>query len=65
VRVLVVEDEAEGRTADPGLLRRWLGQVDGRGGCAHPSGVVRLAGSALRTFGTELSQHAGGSCSAC
>ena len=57
-----LERIAEGRTADPGLLRRWLGQVDGRGGCAHPSGVVRLAGSALRTFGTELSQHAGGSC---
>ena len=53
---------AESRTAGLGLLRRWLGQVDGRGGCAHPSGVVRLVRSALRTFGAELSQHAGGSC---
>jgi two-component system, OmpR family, response regulator len=45
-----------------GLLRRWLGQVDGRGGCALPSGAVRLVRSALRTFGAELSQHAAGSC---
>jgi NADH:ubiquinone oxidoreductase subunit F (NADH-binding) len=54
---------AESRTDDLGLLRKWLGQVDGRGGCAHPSGAVRLVRSALRTFSTELSQHAAGSCS--
>ena len=46
-----VERLAEGRGADTGLLRRWLGQVDGRGGCAHPDGAVRLVRSALRTFG--------------
>ena len=49
-----VERLADGRGADPGLLRRWLGQVDGRGGCAHPDGAVRLVRSALRTFGAEL-----------
>jgi len=38
---------------DTGLLRRWLGQVDGRGGCAHPDGAVRMIRSALRTFGAE------------
>ena len=27
---------AEGRTSDLSLLRRWLGQVDGRGACSHP-----------------------------
>jgi NADH:ubiquinone oxidoreductase subunit F (NADH-binding) len=58
-----VERLAEGRGADTGLLRRWLGQVDGRGGCAHPGGAVRLVRSALRTFGPELSRHAGGRCS--
>ena len=42
---------AEGRGADLGLLRRWLGQVDGRGGCAHPDGAVRLVRSALLAFG--------------
>jgi NADH:ubiquinone oxidoreductase subunit F (NADH-binding) len=57
-----VERLADGRDADPGLLRRWLGQVDGRGGCAHPSGVVRLVRSSLRVFGAELRQHAMGSC---
>ena len=53
---------AEGRTTDLGLLRRWLGQVDGRGGCAHPDGAVRLVRSALRVFGAELSEHAAGWC---
>jgi NADH:ubiquinone oxidoreductase subunit F (NADH-binding) len=32
-----VERLADGYGADLGLLRRWLGQVDGRGGCAHPT----------------------------
>ncbi len=58
-----VERLAEGRTAAPGVLRRWLGQVDGRGGCAHPGGAVRLVRSALRTFGAELDEHAAGWCS--
>jgi NADH:ubiquinone oxidoreductase subunit F (NADH-binding) len=57
-----VERLAHGRGADPGLLHRWLGQVDGRGGCAHPSGVVRLVRSALRVFEAELGQHAMGWC---
>ena len=57
-----VERLVEGRGADPGLLSRWLGQVDGRGGCAHPSGAVRLVRSALRTFGAEVSSHAAGRC---
>ena len=57
-----LEQIAEGRTTDLGLLRRWLGQVDGRGGCAHPSGTVRLIRSALQTFGAELNQHAAGWC---
>ncbi len=53
---------AEGRTTDLSLLRRWLGQVDQRGGCAHPDGAVRLVRSALRVFGAELSEHAAGRC---
>jgi len=57
-----VERLAEGRGADTGLLRRWLGQVDGRGGCAHPGGAVRMVRSALRTFGPELSLHTAGRC---
>jgi NADH:ubiquinone oxidoreductase subunit F (NADH-binding) len=55
-----VERLAEGRGADSGLLHRWLGQVDGRGGCAHPGGAVRLVRSALRTFGPQLPLPPGG-----
>jgi len=58
-----VERLAADRGADPGLLQRWLGQVDGRGGCAHPGGVVRLIRSALRIFDAELREHAMGWCS--
>ena len=57
-----VERLATGRGTDLGLLRRWLGQVDGRGGCAHPDGAVRMIRSALRTFGAEVDRHAAGSC---
>jgi len=57
-----VEQLAAGRGADTGLLNRWLSQVDGRGGCAHPGGAVRMVRSALRTFGPELSLHAAGRC---
>jgi NADH:ubiquinone oxidoreductase subunit F (NADH-binding) len=57
-----LERIAAGRTADPTLLDRWLSQVDGRGGCAHPSGAVRLARSALRVFAAELTRHAAGAC---
>jgi NADH:ubiquinone oxidoreductase subunit F (NADH-binding) len=53
---------AAGRGTDLGLLQRWLGQVDGRGGCAHPDGAVRMVRSALRTFGAEVDRHAAGSC---
>jgi NADH:ubiquinone oxidoreductase subunit F (NADH-binding) len=58
-----VERLADGRDAVPALLRRWLGQADGRGGCAHPDGATRLVRSALRTFGAEMECHAGGRCS--
>ena len=34
-----VERLADGRTSDLGPLRRWLGQVDGRGACSHPDGA--------------------------
>jgi hypothetical protein len=37
--------------------------VDGRGGCAHPDGAVRLVRTALRTFDAELERHAAGRCS--
>jgi len=40
--------------------------VRGRGACAHPDGVTRLAMSALRTFPDEFHDHAAhGRCEAC
>jgi NADH:ubiquinone oxidoreductase subunit F (NADH-binding) len=55
---------AEGRTSDLSTLRRWLGQVDGRGACHLPDGVTALIRSALDLFGPELEQHAQGWCCA-
>ncbi len=54
---------AAGSTVATGRLRRWLGQVDGRGGCRHPDGAVRMIRSALDVFGPELDLHANGWCS--
>ena len=59
-----LERLAEGRTSDLSTLQRWLGQVDGRGACRHPDGVVRLIRSALDVFEPELRQHAQGWCCA-
>jgi NADH:ubiquinone oxidoreductase subunit F (NADH-binding) len=53
---------AEGRTSSPAILRRWLGQVNGRGACSHPDGAVRLISSALTVFAAELDRHAQGWC---
>jgi NADH:ubiquinone oxidoreductase subunit F (NADH-binding) len=47
-------------------LERWSGQVQGRGACHHPDGVVRFVRSALRAFGEELEDHRRhGPCDAC
>ena len=57
-----LEDLAVGRSFRPDLLRRWTGQVEGRGACHHPDGAVRLIRSALRVFGAEIDRHAQGLC---
>jgi NADH:ubiquinone oxidoreductase subunit F (NADH-binding) len=41
-------------------LERRLGEIVGRGACAHPDGAVRLAESALRTFERDVRQHLAG-----
>lgn len=50
---------AAGRADDAlaGRLTRRLGQVTGRGACAHPTGAVRLAGSMLRVFADDVRAH--------
>jgi NADH:ubiquinone oxidoreductase subunit F (NADH-binding) len=44
-------------------LTRWLAQVEGRGACGHPDGVVRLVRSALLAFSDEVEMHRSGRCS--
>jgi NADH:ubiquinone oxidoreductase subunit F (NADH-binding) len=56
------EELADGRNCDLRRLRRWLGQVDGRGACGHPDGAVRLVRSALAVFASERDRHARGWC---
>jgi NADH:ubiquinone oxidoreductase subunit F (NADH-binding) len=41
-------------------LRFRLGMVNKRGACAHPDGVVKLADTALRTFGGCVERHLSG-----
>jgi NADH:ubiquinone oxidoreductase subunit F (NADH-binding) len=55
---------AAGQSASVPLLRRWLGQVAGRGACRHPDGAVRFIRSGLDVFAPELDLHARGWCSA-
>jgi NADH:ubiquinone oxidoreductase subunit F (NADH-binding) len=57
-----VSRAAAGRPASVSLLRRWLGQVDGRGACRHPDGAVRFIRSGLELFAPELGYHARGWC---
>jgi NADH:ubiquinone oxidoreductase subunit F (NADH-binding) len=57
-----LEALAAGRRFDMARLRRWLGQVDGRGACHHPDGAVHMIRSALEVFGAEISEHARGWC---
>jgi NADH:ubiquinone oxidoreductase subunit F (NADH-binding) len=50
---------AAGRAAsgDVARLRRWAGQIVGRGACRHPDGAVRLLRSALDVFAADLERH--------
>jgi NADH:ubiquinone oxidoreductase subunit F (NADH-binding) len=41
-------------------IRRWLEQVEGRGGCHHPDGAARFIRSAFDVFADEIALHAGG-----
>ena len=57
-----LEDLATGRSHEPGLLRRWMAQAEGRGACHHPDGAVRMVRSALAVFGAEIDRHSRGWC---
>ncbi|GAA4632328.1 NADH-ubiquinone oxidoreductase-F iron-sulfur binding region domain-containing protein [Actinoallomurus vinaceus] len=55
---------ADGRATrtDVDRLCARTGLLPGRGGCAHPDGVARLVGGALRVFGDEVEAHLHGHC---
>ena len=55
---------AAGRPARYDDLTRWVDEIEGRGACGHPDGVVRHIRSALDVFGHEVSEHLAGRCSA-
>jgi NADH:ubiquinone oxidoreductase subunit F (NADH-binding) len=57
-----LEDLATGRSYEPGRLRRWMTQTEGRGACHHPDGAVRMVRSALAVFGAEIDRHSRGWC---
>jgi NADH:ubiquinone oxidoreductase subunit F (NADH-binding) len=39
-------------------LRRWAGDIEGRGACRYPDGAVRFLRSALKTFEADAYRHA-------
>lgn len=52
--------------SDHADLRRWTGEIPGRGACQHPDGAVRFLGSSLHAFAAEFRDHAShGPCAAC
>ncbi|HET9655692.1 MAG TPA: NADH-ubiquinone oxidoreductase-F iron-sulfur binding region domain-containing protein [Kineosporiaceae bacterium] len=52
-------DLAAGRAgrSDVRRLERFAGEIEGRGGCHHPDGVVRLVRTALDTFADHVDEH--------
>jgi len=53
---------ASARRADLGRLARWCSEIEGRGACRHPDGVIKLVRSCLRVFATEVEAHRSGRC---
>jgi NADH:ubiquinone oxidoreductase subunit F (NADH-binding) len=59
-----LHDGVDGR-GDLERLRRWAGQIEGRGACRLPDGAVRLLNSGLEVFAGDLWRHLdGGGCPA-
>ncbi len=46
--------------AEVDRLRRWAGEIEGRGACRHPDGATALLRSALTVFAADVEAHAGG-----
>lgn len=48
------------RGEDAARLWRWANEIEGRGGCRHPDGAVRLVRSAFAVFRPDLEDHLAG-----
>jgi NADH:ubiquinone oxidoreductase subunit F (NADH-binding) len=57
-------DLAEGRARRRHVARlaEHFGEIEGRGGCHHPDGAVRMIRSALRVFDDDVQAHLAGRC---
>ncbi|MDT4975591.1 MAG: hypothetical protein QOG98_1349 [Pseudonocardiales bacterium] len=54
-------EKSSGRRDLP-RLQRFLAEINGRGGCHHPDGAVRMVASAVTTFAADISAHLAGRC---
>ncbi len=59
----VLADPTADHTGVRTMLRRWCAQIEGRGACRHPDGLVNLIRSTIDSFSSELELHAAGRCS--
>ncbi len=55
----LMNELAHGRVgrAEVRRLQQFAAEIDGRGGCRHPDGAVRLVRSALSTFAADVESH--------
>jgi NADH:ubiquinone oxidoreductase subunit F (NADH-binding) len=53
---------ASARRADLRRLLRWCTEIEGRGACRHPDGVIKLVRSCLQVFAPEVEAHRSGRC---
>jgi NADH:ubiquinone oxidoreductase subunit F (NADH-binding) len=51
---------ATGAADELARMRRWAGQIEGRGGCRHPDGATHLLRSAFTVFRADVDRHLGG-----
>ncbi len=62
VDALAVAGPSAGAASPVHRITQLIGQVDGRGACAHPDGTARLVRSLLTAFPDEVAAHEHGGC---
>jgi NADH:ubiquinone oxidoreductase subunit F (NADH-binding) len=54
---LVLPSSGDDAAVAVAQLLRWCDQIDGRGACNHPSGVVQFVRSGVQTFSDDVVRH--------